>query len=71
MADEPRAADREDWRLIGRLAVPSRFQQRDADQPIACERVLHHLPVAHLEDVQRQEHAREEDDVRQREDRDD
>ena len=40
-----------------------------ADAPIAGERMLGHLPIARLEDVQRGLHAREEHDVREREER--
>ena len=70
VGDDAGASDGEHRRppLVVRLV--SRLQQHHPDDPVARERVAHHRPVARLEDVQRQKHVREEDDVRQWEERD-
>jgi hypothetical protein len=43
---------------------------RHADEAVSRERMLDHLAVAGLEDVERCANAREEDDVREREESD-
>ena len=53
--DDARAADRVDRRPPLVVALPPGPQQHHADHAIAVERVGHHLAVARLEDVQRQE----------------
>ena len=63
------AADRIDRRPSLVVPVPSRPQQHHPDHAIAGQRVGDHVAVARLEDVQRQEHVGEEDDVGQREQR--
>jgi hypothetical protein len=63
------------WIVDGRrplvILLPARLEERHRDQPLPRQGVRRHLPVARLEDVQRQEHAREEDDVRKRKHGDD
>ena len=46
-----------------------RPQENHPDQPIPGEGVLRHAAVARFEDVEREHSAREEYDVRKREDR--
>ena len=70
LLDEPRARHREDFGASVKSPLPARLQERHGDQPVPPEDVLRHLPVARLEDVQRQGGVREEDEIRQREDRD-
>src|SRR5213075_770758 len=53
------------------LLLPLAAQERHADEMRAARGVPHHGAVARLEDVERQRHAREEDDVGEREDGDD
>ena len=68
--DRPGAAERVDRRPpLVVLLVPG-LEEDDADRAVRPERVLDHLPVARLEDVQRQRRPGEEDDVRQREEGD-
>ena len=58
------AADRIDRRPPLVIAIPSRPQQHHPDHAVAGERIGDHLAIARLEDVERQEHVGEEDDVR-------
>jgi hypothetical protein len=67
MRDHPAAADRIDRRPPFVVALPAGAQQHHPDHPIALDGVGDHLPVARLEDVERQKDVREEHDVRQRE----
>ena len=64
------AADRVDRRPPLVVGLPARSEQHHADDPVALQRLFHHLPVARLEDVQREHGAGEEDDVGEWKDRD-
>ena len=70
MGDHAGAADRVDRRPPVVIRLPAGPQQHHPDDPIAAQRLRHHLPVARLEDVQRQEDVGKEHHVRQRENRD-
>jgi len=62
-------AGREDGRAAVVVPLPVAAQERHADETRAARDFAHHGAVARLEDVERERHAREEDDVREREDR--
>ena len=69
MGDPAEAAD-----ALQRDAAARRFLGRvlgldQADQPVAAERVIDHLDVARLEDVERALRERQQQRARQREDR--
>src|SRR5262249_12870422 len=51
--------------------LPIAAEERHPDQPGSALRIAYHRPVARLEDVERQRHARKENHVRQRENRND
>ena len=53
------------------VLLPALAQKRHADQAGTAGGVADHLAIAGLEDVERQHDLREEDDVRQGEDRND
>ena len=61
--DESGAPDLVDggFALVCRLVAG--LQQDHPDQPVAIQRGREHLPVPRLEDLQRQAHVREQDDV--------
>src|SRR5439155_9438511 len=63
--------DREDGRAAGVLLLPFAAQERHADEMRSARSVPYHGAVARLEDMERERHAREEDDVGEREDGDD
>ena len=63
MGDEPDAAHRVDGRPALVFRLESGLEQRHPDHPVARQGVFRHRAIARLEDVERQEHAREEDDV--------
>ena len=65
------SAGREDGRPPVVVRLPALAQERHADQAGAARRIADHLPIARLEDVEREHDLREQDDVRQREDGDD
>ena len=65
--DQPRASRRVDrWPplVIGLLAW---LQHHHADDAIPVQGLRHHLSIPRLENMQRQEHVGEQDDVRERE----
>jgi hypothetical protein len=69
VSDEPGAADLVDVRPPFVVPLPPRPQQHHSDNPIAIERVRHHVAVPRLEDVQRQAHIRKQHHIGQRKQR--
>ena len=67
IGDEPGASDGVDRRVAPHLLARVRKHRDHADQSLGFEGGLGHLPVAGLEDVERGQAAREENDVRERE----
>ena len=69
--DPPRTSLPVDGRTAVVVVLPSRTQQDHADHPRSGQGVRDHLAVARLEDVERKRDLRKQDDVGQREERDD
>ena len=67
--DDSGAPDRENRRPPLVVGFVSGLQQHHPDDPVAAERIADHRAIPRLENVQRQEHVREENDVREREER--
>ena len=64
MRDDAGTANRVDRRPALVVSLVARPQQHHADNPIAAQRVAHHLAISRLEDVQRQKHVWKQDNVR-------
>src|SRR5207244_1491816 len=69
--DLPQAEDGVDGRGSLVALLPAGLEQGHRDVALAVEGRARHRPVAGLEDMKRQEHARKEDDVREGEHRND
>src|SRR5262249_23518101 len=74
LLDADHLADRPGGEDLGTavvLRLPVTPEEHHPDQPSALRRVPHHRPVAGFEDVEGKRHPGEENDVREREERDD